>query len=55
MAAVHGKITAVFTIFDNSIRRVNTGKMDGTSDSLDGDREIKRSLIDRRNMITRLS
>ena len=39
----------------NSIRRVNTVKIDGTSDSLDGDREIKRRLIDRRNMMTRLS
>ena len=39
----------------NSIRRVNTGKIDGTSDSLDGDREIKRRLIDWRNMMTRLS
>ena len=40
---------------DNSIRRVNTRKIDGTSDSLDGDREIKRRLIDRRNIMTRLS
>ena len=39
----------------NSIRRMNKGKIDGTSDSLDGDREIKRRLIDRRNMTTRLS
>ena len=42
----------------NSIRRVNTGnteKIDDTSNSLDGDREIKRRLIDRRNMMTRLS
>ena len=31
----------------NSIRRVNKGKIGGTSDSLDGDREIKRRLIDR--------
>ena len=40
---------------DISIRRVNTGKIDGTSDLLDGAREIKRRLIDRRNMMTRLS
>ena len=39
----------------NSIHRVNTGKIDGTSDFLDVDREIKRRLIDNRNMITRLS
>ena len=39
----------------NSIRRVNKGKIDGTSDSLDGDRDIKRRLIDRRNMMTRQS
>ena len=29
--------------------------LDGASDSLDGDREIKRRLIGRRNMMTRLS
>ena len=39
----------------NSIRRVNTRKIDGTSDSLDDDREIKRRLIDMHNMMTRLS
>ena len=47
MAAVHGMVI--------NIHRVNTGKIDGTSDSLDGDGEIKRCLIDRRNMMTRLS
>ena len=39
MAAVHGKVTAFIGL---------------TKQSLDGDREIKRRLIDRRNMITRL-
>ena len=45
MAAVHGKITEF----------VGLTQENGTSDSLDGDREIKRRLIDRRNMMTRLS
>ena len=45
MAAVHGKVTAFVGL---------TKEKDGTSDSLDGDREIKRCLIDRRNMMTRL-
>ena len=39
----------------NSIRRVNKGEIDGTNDLLDGDTEIKRRLIDRRNMMTTLS
>ena len=39
----------------NSICRVNKGKIDGTSDSRDGDTEIKRRLINRRKMMTRLS
>ena len=39
----------------NSIRRVNKGEIDGTSDSLDGDREIERRFIDRRKIMTRLS
>ena len=43
MAAVHGKVTAFVGL--------TTGKIDGTSDSLDDDREIKRHLIVRRNMI----
>ena len=43
MAVVHGKVTAFI------------GLIDGTSDSLDGDREIKRRLIDRRYTMTRLS
>ena len=47
MAAVQGKATAFVGI--------DKGKIDGTSDSLDGDREIKRRLSDRRNMMTRLS
>ena len=36
----------------NSIRRVNKGIIDGASDSLDGDRGIKRRLIDMCNMMT---
>ena len=47
MAAVHGKVTAFVGL--------TTGKIDGTSDSLDDDREINRRLIDKRNMMTRLS
>ena len=47
MAHVHGKVTAFVGLTHK--------KIDGTSDSLDGDREIKRRLIDRRNMMTRLS
>ena len=46
MAAVQGKVTAFFE---------NTRKIDGPSDSLDGDREIKRRLIGRHNMMTRMS
>ena len=47
MAAVHGKVTEFVGLTQESL--------DGTSDSLDGDREIKRSLIGRHNMMTRLS
>ena len=47
MAAVQGKVTAFLGLRKESL--------DGASDSLDGDREIKRRLIDRRNIITRLS
>ena len=47
MTAVHGKVTAFVGLRKESL--------DGTSDSLDGDREIRRRLIDRRNMMTRLS
>ena len=39
----------------NSIRQVNTRKIDDISDSLRGDREIKRRLNGRHNMMTRLS
>ena len=46
MAAVHGKVTAFVGLTHK--------KIDGTSDSLDGDREIKGRLINRRNMMTRL-
>ena len=46
MAAVHGKVTAFIGLQKESL--------DGASDSLDGDRKIKRSLIGRHNMMTRL-
>ena len=46
MAAVQGKVTAFLGLTKESL--------DGASDSLDGDREIKRRLIGRRNMMTRL-
>ena len=46
MAAVQGKVTAFIGLTKESL--------DGASDSLDGDREIKRHLIGRRNMTTRL-
>ena len=46
MAAVQGKVTAFIGLTKESL--------DGASDSLDGDREIKRSLIDMHNMMTRL-
>ena len=47
MAAVQSKVTAY--------RRVNKESLDGAINSLDGDREIKRRLIGRRKMMTRLS
>ena len=47
MAAVQGKVTAFV--------RLTKETLDGASDSLDGDREIKRRFIGRRNMMTRLS
>ena len=46
MAAVQGKVTAFLGLTKESLG--------GTSDSLAGDREIKR-LIGRRNMMKRLS
>ena len=46
MAAVQGKVTAFIGLTKKSL--------DGASDSLDGDREIKRRLIDRHNMMARL-
>ena len=46
MAAVQGKVTAFIGLTKESL--------DGASDSLDGDREIKRRLISRHNMMTRL-
>ena len=46
MAAVQGKVTAFIGLTKESL--------DGASDSLDGDRKIKRRLIDRHNMMTRL-
>ena len=47
MAAVQGKVTAFLGLTKELL--------DGASDSLDGDREIKRRLIGLRNMMTRLS
>ena len=46
MAAVQGNVTAFIGLTKESL--------DGASDSLDDDREIKRRLIDRHNMMTRL-
>ena len=46
MAAVHGKVTAFIGLTKESL--------DGASYSLDGDRGIKRRLIGRHNMMTRL-
>ena len=46
MAAVQGKVTACIGLTKKSLN--------GASDSLDGDREIKRRLIGRHNMMTRL-
>ena len=46
MPAVQGKVTAFIGLTKESL--------DGASDSLDGNREIKRRLIDRHNMMTRL-
>ena len=47
MAAVQGRVTAFVGLTKESL--------DGASDTLDGDREIKQRLIGRRNMLTRLS
>ena len=47
MTAVQGKVTAFIGLTKESL--------DGASDSLDGDRKIKRRLNGRRNMMTRLS
>ena len=47
MAAVQGKVTAFL--------RLTKESLDGASDSLNGDREIKRRFIGRRNMMTKLS
>ena len=46
MASVQGKVTAFIGLTKESL--------DGASDSLDGDRKIKRRLIGRHNMMTRL-
>ena len=46
MTAVQGKVIAFIGLTKESL--------DGASDSLDGDREIKRRFIDRHNMMTRL-
>ena len=50
MAAVQSKVTAYGIVFVGLTKE----SLDGVSDSLDGDREIKR-LIGGRNMMTRLS
>ena len=47
MAAVQGKVTAFIGLTKESL--------DGASESVVRDRDIKRRLIDRRNMMTRLS
>ena len=47
MAAVQGNVPAFLGLTKESL--------DGANDSLDGDREIKRRLIGRRIMMTRLS
>ena len=44
--AVQGEVTAFIGLTNESL--------DGASDLLDGDREIKRRLNDRHNMMTRL-
>ena len=46
IAAVQGKVTAFIGLTKESL--------DGVSDSLDGDSEIKRRLIGCHNMMTRL-
>ena len=46
IAAVQGKVTAFIELTKESL--------DGASDSLYGDREVKRRLIGRHNMMTRL-
>ena len=46
MVVVQGKVIAFIGLTKESL--------DGASDSLDGDREIKRRLIGRHNMMTRL-
>ena len=47
MAAVQSKVTSYRIVFIGLTKE----SLDGASDSLDGDREIKRRLIGRRNMI----
>ena len=51
MSAVQGKVTAYHIVFVGLTKE----SLDGASDSLDGDREIKRRLIGRSKMMTRLS
>ena len=46
MVAVQGKVTAFIGLTKESL--------DGVSDSLDGNREIKRRLIGRHNLMARL-
>ena len=51
MAAVQAKVIAYRIVFVGLTKE----SLDGASDLLDGDREIKRRLIGRRNMMARLS
>ena len=51
MVDVQGKVTAYRIVFIGLAKE----SLDGASDSLDGDGEIKRRFVGRRNMMTRLS
>ena len=51
MVAAQSKVAGYQIVFVGLTKE----SLDGVSDSLDGGREIKRRLIGRRNMMTRLS
>ena len=51
ITAVQGNITAYRIVFVGLTKEL----LDGASDPLDGDRDLKRRLIGRRNMMTRLA